>query len=196
LLYLSIVIIALTLIAALSIVIYTLKNGIPPMPTTRYLCNQTEKIVRKYQVAGGTAVEAGSGWGTLALYLGHRHPQLQFIGLENSPLPFLIARLLRLVLRRDNCRFLRTDMYRYDYRETNIVLCYLFAGAMRRFAPLFREQLPDGALVISLFFAIPGWTPVETYQCSDLYRTKIYVYQITDRNETRESQNTKIKSPK
>jgi hypothetical protein len=185
LLYVSIIIIALTLVAALSIVMYTLKNGIPPMPTTRYLCEQTEKILRKYELTNGTAVEAGSGWGTLALYLGRRHPQLQFIGLENSPLPFWVARLLRRVLARDNCRFLRTDMYRYDYRETKVVLCYLYAGAMRRFAPLFREQLQDRALVISIFFAIPGWTPIETYQCSDLYRTKIYVYHITDRSETR-----------
>ena len=172
------IIIGLALSAVVTIFIYTLKNGIPPMPTTRYLCEQTAKLLSEYQLPNGRAVEAGSGWGTLALFLGRRFPQIQFTGLENSPLPLWVSRLLRIIFRRDNCRFIRHDLYHFQYSESKIVICYLFAGAMRRLSPIFRQQLPEGALIISIFFALPDWTPHQVVQCNDLYRTKIYVYKI------------------
>jgi hypothetical protein len=40
----------LALSAVVTIFIYTLKNGIPPMPTTRYLCEQTAKLLSEYQL--------------------------------------------------------------------------------------------------------------------------------------------------
>jgi hypothetical protein len=175
----SAIIIGLTLCAALFIVFYTLKNGIPPMPTTRYLCEQTAQIIKRYPLqAGQIAIEAGSGWGTLALYLAKRFPHLTFIGLENSPLPLLVSKWLRHLLLRPNCRFQLQNIYDYQYEQVHLVICYLFADAMTKLGITFREQLPKEAIVVSIFFAIPDWRPTEVIHCSDLYRTPIYIYRL------------------
>ncbi|MNW58497.1 hypothetical protein D3C74_363660 [compost metagenome] len=57
-----------------------------------------------------------------------------------------------------------------------MVLCYLFPGAMERLAVKFRQELPPGAVVISVFFALPDMQPVRTVTCRDTLRTKLYVY--------------------
>jgi len=74
--------------------------------------------------------------------------------------------------------FVRGDLYAYPYEEVDVVVCYLYPGAMRRLDPLLKAKLQPGAAVISLCFALPGWTPVRTVVCGDLYRTKVYVYQV------------------
>jgi hypothetical protein len=182
------VFLAVFFVIAMTVVIYTVKNGIPPMPTTRYLCEQTQLAVStlKWSEQGADktlhVVEAGSGWGTLAFYVAKRNPNFKLTGLENSPLPLWTARLLRLLLRRHNCRFLRQDLYRYDYSGSSLVICYLFSAAMRKLSPRFAQQLPNGAYVISIFFALPGWQAERVIQCHDLYRTKIYIYRV-DQNQ-------------
>jgi hypothetical protein len=184
----SLVFLAAFFVIVLTVVVYTVKNGIPPMPTTRYLCEQTQLALstltwtehdtdKPLQV-----VEAGSGWGTLAFYLAKRNPTFKLTGLENSPVPLWTARLLRLLLRRNNCRFLQQDLYRYDYSGSSLVICYLFSAAMRKLSPRFAQQLPNSAYVISIFFALPGWQAERVIQCHDLYRTKIYIYRV-DQNK-------------
>jgi hypothetical protein len=170
--------IAIAMLMVLLIVYFTVKNGIPPMPTTRYLCEQTWQVFRRFAPPDGTVVEAGAGWGTLAFFLAKRSPQHRLIGLENSLIPLWSGRLLRRLLRINNCRLLRQNMYEFDYRQTNVVVCYLFAGAMRKLSKSFLEQLPDDAIIISIFFAIPHWQVTHIQQCNDLYRTKIYVYEL------------------
>lgn len=72
--------------------------------------------------------------------------------------------------------YVRGDLYAYPYETADAVVCYLYPGAMQRLDPLLAAKLRPGAAVISLCFALPNWTPVRTVVCSDLYRTKVYVY--------------------
>lgn len=178
--------IALSFTVALLIVFYTLKNGIPPMPTTRYLCEQTAEVLRRYVKPDDVpleAMEAGSGWGTLALYLSRRFVNLTFVGIENSPVPYLFSRILQAMLRRRNCRFVRADLYTHNISHCQVMICYLFAGAMQKLKNRLLEQSGEHQhkIIISIFFAIPGWQPSYVHQCNDLYRTKIYVYE-TEKN--------------
>lgn len=74
--------------------------------------------------------------------------------------------------------YVRGDLYAYPYETADAVVCYLYPGAMKRLDPLLAAKLRPGAAVISLCFALPNWTPVRTVVCSDLYRTKVYVYRV------------------
>ncbi|MNC81678.1 hypothetical protein D3C75_1348820 [compost metagenome] len=56
------------------------------------------------------------------------------------------------------------------------MLCYLFPGAVERLAEKFRQELPPGATVISVCFALPDRRPVRVITCKDRLRTKVYVY--------------------
>ena len=76
-----------------------------------------------------------------------------------------------------NVTFVRDDLYTYSYTNVDMVVCYLYPGAMQRLNIVFREQLKPGARVISICFALPDWEP-EQVVCRDMYRTKLYIYAV------------------
>lgn len=161
------------LLAVLSIVWHSWRNGISPMPASSPVRRAVAAELLRLGPRG-SAVEAGSGWGSLALHTARRCPGWRLIGIENSPLPLAVSRLL--ARRRPEMRFMRGDLFAYPYEDADAVICYLYPGAMNRLAPLLRRHLAPGACVISVCFALPGWTPVRTVVCADLYRTPVYVY--------------------
>lgn len=117
-------------------------------------------------------MDAGSGWGTLCQAILGKFPGKRVIGIENSPIPLLAARLLA----RGRICYVRGSLYLYDYRKADLVVCYLYPGAMKRLSGIFRDRLAPGARVVSVCFAMPGWEAERVLTCDDLYRTKIYVY--------------------
>lgn len=119
-----------------------------------------------------TIVDAGSGWGTLCQAIYARYREKRIIGIENSLIPLLVARLLA----RGRIFYVRKSLYVYDYKEADLVICYLYPGAMRRLNEIFRDQLAFGSRVMSICFAMPGWEAERVLTCSDMYRTKIYIY--------------------
>ncbi|MEC0168289.1 class I SAM-dependent methyltransferase [Paenibacillus graminis] len=169
------------------IVVDTWRNGISPMPASKAVRLAVAGEVNR--VPGyGTIVEAGSGWGTLGLDIVRHCPGKRLTGIENSCLPLWGSQLLALIAARlphsgnsqeplqGRLRFIRGDLYRSSYSDADMVLCYLFPGAMERLAVKFRQELPPGAVVISVFFALPDMQPVRTVTCRDTLRTKLYVY--------------------
>lgn len=192
----SAVILGVALVAALSIVYRSWRNGISPMPSPAVVRRAAVRELRRLlrtpapgtadgrfrqldvPLGHGTIVEAGSGWGALAMDLARSFPQRQIIGIENSILPWLFSRLTVRLNAVRNIRLLRGDIYEYGYEEAVAVVCYLYPGAMKRLDPILRSRLADGAWVVSICFALPGWRAAHEITCSDLYRTKIYFYRI------------------
>ena len=175
------------LLAVLSIVYRSWRNGIAPMPASAPVRRQTAELLRQLP-AGGSVVEAGSGWGTLLLYVKRHCPDLaQIVGIENSLVPYAVTRAAVLIERltaRKHSRLnpsiaiLRTDLYAHDYTQADAGVCYLYPGAMDRLGPILAEQLKPGSYVLSICFAIPGWRPERVVPCRDLYRTPIYCYRV------------------
>lgn len=164
-------VIGLAVAAMLSIVYATLRNGISPMPASAPVRRAIVREVNRLPEVS-TIVDAGSGWGTLTFAISNHCPDKHIIGIENSPIPFLVSRLFV----RGRISFIRGDLYSYDYKNTDLVICYLYPGAMKRLSPMFRERLAPGTRIMSICFALPGWEATQVLTCNDLYRTKIYVY--------------------
>ncbi|CAM4475326.1 class I SAM-dependent methyltransferase [Paenibacillus typhae] len=175
------------LLSVIWIVLISWRNGISPMPASgpvRLAVAAEVQRIRGY----GNMIEAGSGWGTLGLEVIRRCPGKRLTGIENSGIPLLFSRLLTVLYTRmlpdksagaglhKRVIFKRGDIYSYSYRDADIVLCYLFPGAMGRLAGKFRQELPQGATVISVCFALPDRQPVRIITCEDHLRTKVYVY--------------------
>tara|TARA_B100000700_G_scaffold309894_2_gene389693 strand:+ start:843 stop:1049 length:207 start_codon:yes stop_codon:yes gene_type:complete len=59
-----------------------------------------------------------------------------------------------------------------------LIVCYQSPGNVSNLRPKFETELPDDTIVVSNTFAIRGWTPKETHQVDDLYRTRIYLYHV------------------
>ncbi|MCB1111952.1 MAG: methyltransferase domain-containing protein [Chlamydiales bacterium] len=158
----------------LSVVWWTFKNGISPMPTSQAV---KRKIFASIPMSTqGTIYDLGSGWGTLAVPIARAMPHCQVIGYENSPIPYLFSKLLAGWNAVTNVKFLRRDLFKMPLNDASLVVCYLFPKAMERLVQKFNEELKPGTIIISNTFAIPGWEPAQVYQIDDVYRTRVYVY--------------------
>ena len=47
---------------------------------------------------------------------------------------------------------------------------------MVRLQPKLESELQKETLVVTNTFALPSWTPQQTIETEDLYRTKIHIY--------------------
>jgi Methyltransferase small domain len=167
-------ILLIPLIPLALIVYWSLSNGISPTPSSR---KQIREILRAIpKEFSGTIYDLGSGWGTLAIALAKRRPNCKITGVENSIVPYLVSELLLRFLRIHTVEFHFADFLKYDFRDADMVVCYLYPGGMRKLKPKLEADLNPGTIVISNTFAISGWEPVEVLRSNDMYRSPIYRY--------------------
>ena len=75
-----------------------------------------------------------------------------------------------------NLQLRRIDFREVPLRDADAVVCYLCPSLMVELAPKMRTDLPLGAQVISLAFALPRWKPETETHLEDLLSTCIYGY--------------------
>ncbi|GAB6930756.1 hypothetical protein JCM10914A_47390 [Paenibacillus sp. JCM 10914] len=105
----------------------------------------------------------------------------RIVGIENSWIPLWVSKLSASLKRTAaDLDFQHGDIYQYQYDQADVVICYLYPGAMTRLSTIMRVQLKPGAYLISVCFAMPGWEPERVVTCGDLYRTKLYIYRVKE----------------
>jgi hypothetical protein len=177
----SILIVASTLLVVLSIVYKSWRNGISPMPSSsqarQVVANEVNQIAKT-----GTIIDIGSGFGTLVLHLAQHCSEWKIIGIENSPIPLWISRIVARITSKlkgislSSVKLMRGNLYSYNYEGIDVIVCYLYPGAMKQLEGIFKHRLLPGTTIISICFAIPGWKAERVTTCGDMYRTKVYVY--------------------
>ncbi len=167
--------IAVTIAVVLMMTVYTALTGISPLPTT---ATGQALILGALPEEPRTIVEAGSGWGGVALSVARARPGAQVLGYELSPLPWAFSHLRRLIQPAPNVRFYRRNLLRASFREVDVVVCYLHMRAVQDLEPKLRAELPEGAVVISNTFQIPGWQPSEVRQPPSRLDAAVYVYRV------------------
>lgn len=166
----------ITLFIFYSIIRWAIRNGITPMPTSP----KVRKALLNHlpEQFSSPIYELGSGWGTLVFPLAKRFPHHQVIGYENSFIPFLYSLLRYQFQPYLNLSLIHQDFFSVSFQDAGLLVCYLYPGAMIMLKKKFENELKPGTWVISHTFAIPEWIPKWTFEVNDLYRTKIYAYQI------------------
>lgn len=144
------------------------------MPTNSKARCHIEELIPSH--LEGKIYELGCGWGELAYHIAKKHPEATVHALEVSPFPWLWAYMRFQMSPLPNLRLFWEDIFRVSVNDANVIVCYLYPGAMERLKKKFEKELSPGTLIISNSFAIPGWEPTEVVRVNDLYRTKIYVY--------------------
>jgi hypothetical protein len=165
----------LCIAAAVSIVAYTLRCGISPMPSSRRAAAILLKILRDNAVCG-TVYELGSGWGTLAVTIARGLPQARITAIELSPVPYLFSKAYAAVCRCGNVTFVRKDFFTVGLEDADAVVCYLYRGGMERLADVLQRQAKPGTIIVSNTFALGRWNPAGVTGVGDIYRTNIYTY--------------------
>lgn len=161
---------------SLSIVYWSWKNGISPMPSSGKARNAILGLIPSD--FKGNISELGSGWGKLAFSLAEAYPHSIVHGYETSPVPFFWSEICLKIFPRKNLMFHRQDFFQASLEDTQLVVCYLYPKAMQKLRQKFEGELKKGSFVISNTFAIPEWTPFQTVTLKDIYRTSIYLYKI------------------
>lgn len=164
----------LLLVAAGSVVLWTIINGISPMPTSRKVKDAVLGVTDLH----GKIYELGAGWGTLLFPLAKKYPESCVVGYETSPLPFVACKIRKVFGRYENVSVVRNDFFEVNLSDADCVVCYLYPKAMERLKRKFEQELRQGTIVVSHTFAVPGWQPIKVVEVDDLYKTKVYVYEV------------------
>lgn len=177
--YISLAILIVVAVSGASIVIYTLENGISPSPTGGKVKRRLLETLNEIS-APKRIVELGSGWGTLALPIASKFPEASVAGYENSIVPFLASRIRAVFWSTPNLHLHWINFFNVDLSDADLIVCYQSPGNMSNLRPKLEAELSDDAIVVSNTFAVPGWTPSDTHQADDLFKTRIYVYRVGD----------------
>lgn len=157
-----------------SIVFYSLRYGISPMPSSKKAAQAVLKII-PHNIQG-TIVELGSGWGNLAFPLAQRFPECHVKAYEISLIPWLVSLGIQKWKKYPNLQIIRADFFQKPLADTSLVVCYLYPGAMWKLKEKFTQELKPDTLIVTHTFAIPGWAPIKVVELDDLYRTPVYLY--------------------
>jgi hypothetical protein len=158
----------------LSVIIWSIKNGIVPMPTNRL---QTRCILQNLPDDPGPLIlDLGSGFGTLAISVARQYPNSAVVGVESSPVPYWISRIVQMLYRYQNLSFRREDILKTSISDASAVVVYLHRDGMHNLKPKLENELKPGVWILSNTFAFPDWNPMKVVPVGDLNKTKIYVY--------------------
>ena len=171
----------IALVAIALVLVYTLRTGAPPMPSSRKVREAALDML-----AGESPeriADLGAGWGGLAVRMAERWPEARVTAFELSPLPAWWMKLRaaiaggpdNLAIRREN--FLDADLDSFD-----CVTCFLNREVMTALAEKLRRDHPHVAL-LGIYFELPGFKPVAARQCDDMHRTMLFLYRIGDVEE-------------
>ena len=122
---------------------------------------------------------SGSGWGGVAPSLSHLYPNHYVVGIERSPIPWLISRLSAALRGSTNVSFQLGDFMQRDLSDASLVVCYLAGTQMEKLGLKLNSELKPGALVLTHTFAIPNWRPADLIRADDIYHSPIYLYEIS-----------------
>lgn len=170
----EIILIVCILIAAISIVMTTMKTGISPSPSSR---KAARAIVAAAENSGtGPIVDLGSGWGTLVVALARNYPHRQVAGYELSFVPWLFTSVRKSVSGLDNLMLYRKDFLKADLYDVSVFTCYLFPGGMVSLKDKLERDNISEVLIVSSTFALPSSEPIKVIRVKDIYRTPVYMY--------------------
>ena len=152
----------------------SLRLGISPMPSSKKSFEALKEHLPVLEP--GTICELGAGWGGVVRKLTSHYPQHQIIAYENALLSWLF---LRLRFRgQSKVRITRQNFLRCPLPKAQLYYTYLYPEGMNALSEKLKSELKQDSILVSFTFALPGYTPSKTITLSDLYRSKIYLYEL------------------
>lgn len=125
--------------------------------------------------AGVRVIDLGSGIGGLLKYLSGVRQDIELIGVEAAPLPFLAGWLRTLGGR---CRMRFGSLWDVDLAEFDVAYAYLSPVPMGKLWEKVQREMRPGSLLISNTFAVPDAIPAETVCLDDFHQSILYIYRL------------------
>lgn len=125
---------------------------------------------------GAVVYDLGSAWGGFALALAKALPDVKVIGFETSPFPYLFSKLRLFFSPIQNLEFKRSDFYSLSLDSADLLVTYLYPGAMKKLEQKLAKPLHKDFYLLSHTFALASKKPLSEKQIDDFYHTKVYLY--------------------
>ena len=144
-----------------SIIIVQLRTGVAAYPSHVFERQQALELLRQIDLSERAKIyELGSGWGGLAFAVSRIYPNATIVGLEVSPVPFLVSWLMS--LRFSNVSIRYGDFFKQDLHDADAVLNFLMQRPMPRLAKKLDRELRSGTPVLNIGFWFRRRTPALT----------------------------------
>jgi hypothetical protein len=155
------VVVGVVVLTCLSILFYFARTGAPPVPAKKSEIADVIALLRAAELPHRAVIyELGCGWGTLAVAMAHAFPTATIVGVELSPLPWLVTawRARRL----NNLEVRRADFHGLRLSAADAVTCYLMMRPMIGLADTLDRELKPGTAVVALTFWFRDRLPAKT----------------------------------
>jgi SAM-dependent methyltransferase len=138
-------------------------------------------LLEAMQMEGGQCfLDLGCGDGRVLRAVRKRVP-VRAVGYELNPMAWLQARLQ--CLGDPHIEIRRSDFWKADLSEADVVFCYLFPDVMKSLAEKLRAELRPGTVVASCNFPLPGLSPESILRpAGALHHDPIYIYRMPAAN--------------
>ncbi|MGB0359978.1 MAG: hypothetical protein ACPGEF_00995 [Endozoicomonas sp.] len=166
----TIFIVILAILISGSLLFWTLRLGIGPVPTSPSVQINIHEILP--EKVSGNVVELGCGWGQLLKIIKLKYPSHNIQAYERSTFPALFCQLMTSITIK------KKDFFNADFSDTGLIVCYLYPGAMDRIERDIIPKLPSGCWIVTHTFSLRKRNPVKLIKSNDMYRTPIYLYKV------------------
>ena len=142
----------------------------------RILVDEVVKLLKtsKKQL---TILDPGCGTGTLLLKLAKEFPNHKFIGIEWSMFFGIICKIR--CYRFKNVEIIRDDMFKHDFGQADIVVCFLMEPLMKKFGEKILADNKKEQVIFSNTFKIPNLPLVHEIETGKgILFKNIYIYKL------------------
>ncbi len=119
-------------------------------------------------------VDLGSGLGGLLVYLAKNRPESRFVGVESSPLVWLLSWIR--ALRHPNIHLRWGSLWREDLSTFDIAHAFLSPAPMAALWEKVAKEMRENSLLLSHSFEVPAVEPAKAIPLPDHEDRYLYVY--------------------
>ncbi len=159
------------------IIYYSFKTGVVPMPSSFNERLVISEIIQRYE-NHSNITELGAGWGGNINMLSKLYPNFNYTAVELSIVPYLIGKALTYYKYQSNINWNRDNFLNTPLENSTIYITYLSGPVMKKLRGRFEKDHPKGVVLISIAFAMPGWTPTTVKYAKSRTFAPIYIYEL------------------
>lgn len=153
-LYIFLIMVLLGLVVLMVLWAWTgLTARVPFVPVPNSILQQIEKSLDAH--SGDVVYDLGCGDARVLLYMARNNKDIQYIGIENGPFPYMLAKFgawLDRVRGKSNVQIIRGDFFKQDLSNATHIFTYLYPQIMDDMLGKFDRELRPGARLVSTTF--------------------------------------------
>ena len=155
--------------------VYHIITGVPPYPSSYKEIKSIITLLKKANIPRqATIYDLGSGYGTIIKALTKSFPEANIIGIEISPIPWLISWLRFCRYRRVSCKC--KNFYSTSLHNADAITAYLMISPMKKLAKKLDNELNQNTPVITVAFHFRDRKAHKTISRQGLFQADISLY--------------------